>query len=177
MLGAPVIVIPPAGAVISIEDARTLLRVDGVDLDAEIRLQAAVAEDDIEAVTGLRLINQRVKVLADAFADLARLNVGPIRAVVSIAYRESGGGSALVPEENYELFGAPLEQGVRLVGGASWPAAAAGSIEISLDVGYGATGSEVEPKLQWAAMALLRASFTGTPADIENLIANHRIWL
>lgn len=182
MLSAPVVITPPAGAVIASDEAKAFLRVDGTALDTEIALQIAAAVADLEARTGARLLDQVVEVTADCFAELEHLRVAPIEAVTSITYRDSEGEEQILAAEAYELFGAPFEQGIRGVFGGTWPATdgRSGAIIVRLEVGYGATAADVTaaaPQLRLAAFALLRARFEGTEADIDSLIANHRFWL
>lgn len=176
MLSAPVTVTPPAGELIPLAEAKAFLRVDGNELDAEIGLMAAAAVEDIEELTGVRCLHQRVRVGAGSFADLAHLRVGPIRAIVSISYRDHTGLDQLLAADLYELFGAPLEQAVRTTG-QPWPAAAPSSIEIVLEVGYGPAAADVPAKLRYAAFASLRGKFEDVAVDIEPLITNFRFWL
>jgi uncharacterized phiE125 gp8 family phage protein len=178
LLGAPVLVTAPTAELITIDQAKAFLRVDGHEQDVEIGMLAAAAVGDVEDDTGLRLLNQTVKVTADSFEDLAHLRVGPVRAIASISYRDAGGNDQVLAPERFELFGGPFEQGVRAVG-SSWPAIGAGGalIEVGLDVGYGDTAAEVPAKLRFAAFAKLRGKFEDVEVDVEPLIANHRFWL
>lgn len=178
MFGAPITVTPPAGELIALDRAKSFLRVDGTELDVEIGMVAAAAVQDLEDMTGLRLLNQRVSVTADGFADLARFQVGPIRAIASIAYRDPAGTEQLLAAERYALAGAALEQGATPVGGP-WPATRAEprAITVTLDVGYGAAEADVPAKLKFAAFALMRAKYEQEAVDVGPLIANHRFWL
>lgn len=178
MLGAPVTLVAPAGEVITLAQAKTFLRMDGAEQDLEIGIMAAAAVEDVEEQTGLRLLNQTVKVGADRFEDLAHFRVGPIRSVTSIAYRDVAGADQVLAPNRYELFGAPFEQGIRSTGQA-WPAAAAGDgmIQVTLEVGHGALAEDVPAKLRLAAFALLRGKFEDVEVNIEPLITNARFWL
>ena len=176
MLGAPVTVTPPAGELISAESAKSYLRVDGNALNDEVDLLRAAAVTDVEQLTGLRLLNQTVEVTADCFDDLEQLRVGPVRTVTEIAYRDSAGDDQVVAAENFELFGAPLEQGIRLVGDASWPVAERGSIVLTLEVGYGLTAADVPAPLRFAAYAALRGKFDDRDVDLACLVTNFRFW-
>jgi uncharacterized phiE125 gp8 family phage protein len=176
MFGAPFTITPPVGELISIESARSYLRVDGAGMDDELDMIRAAAVDDVEQLTGLRLLDQTVEVIADRFADLATLRVGPVRTVTEIAYRDSAGDDQVVAAEDYELFGAPLEQGIRLAGEASWPTAEAGSIVLTLEVGYGPAADDVPAPLRYAAYAVLRGKFEDRKVDLACLVTNFRFW-
>jgi uncharacterized phiE125 gp8 family phage protein len=175
MLGAPVTITPPTGELIPIESARSYLRVDGDAFDDELGMLSAASVQDLEEMTGLRLLNQTLTVVADTFEDLAQLRVGPVRSVTSIAYEDWLGGEHIVPADSYRLSGAALEQGILPIG--SWPVAAEGSIVLTLEVGYGALAADVPAKLRYAAYALLRGKHEEQPVDVEPLIANSRFWL
>jgi len=178
MLGAATTIIPPEGELIAAEAAKSFLRIDGSELDSEIALTLAAAIEDLEALTGTRLLNQTIEFTADSFAELARLRVGPVREIVSITYRDNAGVGQALAAERYELFGAKLEQGIRPAGTSAWPATKAGEgmIIVRLEVGYGAAG-DVPAKLRFAALALLRGKYEDREVDVEPLIANDRIWL
>ncbi|HEX8585056.1 MAG TPA: hypothetical protein VF680_11665 [Allosphingosinicella sp.] len=179
MFGSPLTITPAAGELIPLPQAKGFVRVDGDELDEELKLFAAAAAQDVEDQTGLRLLNQRVQVSADRFADLEHFRVGPIRAVASIRYRDGAGVEQLLDADRYELQGAPLEQGLRLSPGHNWPTASAvkGAITVVLDVGYGEAAEEVPAKLRLAAYALFRGRFDDAPVDVSALVADYRFWL
>lgn len=178
MLGSPVTITPPAAELITTAQAKSFLRIDGDDLDFEVGMMTNAAITDLEAITSVRLLDQTVEMSADCFADLAHLRIGPVTEIASIKYRDVNNGEQTVAAELYELVGAPLEQGVRLIEG-SWPTTRSGRapITIRLDVGYGADAADVPDALKFAAFALLRGKAEGASVDISALIANHRIWL
>ncbi|EPR09876.1 hypothetical protein M527_07040 [Sphingobium indicum IP26] len=177
MLSAPIVITPPTADVIDLEEVKLFLRYDGTELDGEIadHVRAAVAE--IERTTATRLADQVVEVRCDRFADLSHLQVGPVSAIVSIAYEDPGGVATTLAADAYELVGAGLEMGVRPAFGYSWPAtrAAAGVIAVRLQVGYAADALPATLKL--ALKMLVRSKFDGTPFDLFEATVNDRIWL
>jgi uncharacterized phiE125 gp8 family phage protein len=179
MLGSAVTVTPPAGELIPLEQAKSFVRVEGTELDAEIGMMAAAAGTELEKRTGLRLLNQQVKVTADRFADLDRFRVGPVREIASISYRDQAGAEQVLAAELYELFGGYLEQGARPAFGESWPTPAQceAAIAVTLDVGFGEAAADVPPHLRLAAYALFRGKFDGDEVDVDQLIVNDRFLL
>lgn len=175
MLGAPVTTIPPTGELITLDSAKSFLRIDGDTTDIEVEMLRDAAIGQLEQLTGLRLLSQTVAVRADQFADLAHFRVGPIAAVTSIAYVDAAGDGQVMATEDYELFGAPLEQGIALT--AALPTARSGSIVVTLEVGYGESASDVPATLRYAVFALMREKFEGEPVDLDPLINDHRFWL
>ena len=179
MLGAPVTVTPPTASLISTEQAMTFLRIDGEILDAEVELMVAAAIGELELTTGLRLLNQVVRVTADSFNDLLRFRVGPVRSIASVAYRDTTGAEQVLAPASYELFGSPFEQGLQTAIGHSWPAVLSRSsaINVTLNVGYGDTPEAVPAHLRLAAFSILRGRHDGAEVNVESLIANDRFWL
>jgi len=191
MWAAPILLSPPASEPVSLAEAKQFLRIDEGDtsFDSELGGFIAAAREQIEAITGTRLVEQAVELRADGFADLARLPIGPVIAASAIVYDDSAGVEQEVDAENYELFGSNLEQGIRPVFGATWPVGAvrAGAVRVAATVGYNTV-----PKPIWTAILLMigdmfafrETAVTGTvaykiptSASVENLLANYRIWL
>jgi uncharacterized phiE125 gp8 family phage protein len=174
---APIVITPPAVEPIERSAAKQFLRIDDVDQDLEVDMMIAAARGDLEDATGQRLINQTVKVLADSFAELEHLQVGPVQAITGVTYEDVAGTTQTLDPATYEVFGAGLECGVRRKVGASWPTARAakGAIAVTLTVGYGADGSAVPQNLIFAIYALLRGKVDDVPVSIDTLIVNDRI--
>lgn len=175
MLGTPVTTIAPTGELIPIASARSFLRIDDLTLDAEVAMLRDAAIDQVEKMTGLRLLSQTVEVTADRFADLAHFRVGPISSVASIAYVDGAGAAQVVPAPDYSLVGAPLEQGIKAA--TIFPAARLGSIVVTLVVGYGINAADVPAALRHAAFAIMREKFECEPVDLGPLINAYRFWL
>lgn len=175
MLSAPVLIVAPTTKLISLQDARTYLRIDEGSLDTELEGYIASATSMIESMTSTRLALQTVEILADRFADLARLPIGPVQSVVSIQYQDVRGEAAELDDDVFELFGAHLERGIRLKVGQSWPAARAvtGAIAVRLVVGY----TTLPGHLKRALLDSIRQQFDGTPVDLFTATVNDRIWL
>lgn len=177
MWSSPIVVVPPAAEPISIDEAKSFLRVDGDDLDMEVGRYAAGARASIESTTSTRMMPQTVVVMADKFADLARLPIGPVTKVVSVSYLDAGRSEQLLAPGTYELFGAGLEKGIRTAKNVTWPTIAnvAGAVTVQLEVGY--PDGEIPGDVVLALYGALRAKAEGTAADYDDLIYNHRIWL
>lgn len=178
MLAAPVTVTPPSVEPIALPDARAFVGAAGTALDDRLTPAIGMTRAALESTTGLRLIDQVVEVGADSFADLARLNVGPVKAVSSITYRDTTGATQTLDPAAYELRGAGLDRGIRSAIGTAWPTVdgRGGAITARLSVGFGAVPAAVPRELNWAMLALIRAGIDDAPTNIEPLIANWRIY-
>ncbi len=178
MTGAPILVTPPACEPIELADARDFIGVEGTALDTRLDAATGMARGALEAMTGLRLINQTVDLIADGFADLGRLAIGPVRSVTHIKYRDACGVEQTLAGNNYELTGGGIERGVRRAFGKSWPAIdpRPGAVTIRLEVGFGAAPTDMPRDLSWALLVLIRAGIDDQAADVGHLIGNWRIY-
>lgn len=168
-----------ATTAVSLETVKQFLKVDGEDQDAEIELTIAAAQADLEATTGLKLIDQSFLVTVDSFSELDHLQVGPVTAIEEIAYDDAAGTEQLLAANVYELFGSGLDRGVRPAFGQSWPTVrpARAAVRAKLRVGYGPDVRSVPTNLRHALLALIRGKLEDRSVDIEPLIVNTRIWL
>lgn len=174
MLGAPIVVTPPEGDIIEPAKMRLFLRIDGTDLDDEIPGYVAAVAGDIERMTSTRFQEQIVEIHADSFADLLSLNIGPVKGIVSVQYRDRGGAEVTIDAGSYELIGSGLAMGIRPVPGASWPTRWPADVRVRLQVGY---GEDLPPALSLALKEAVRARFDGTAYDLFAATVNDRIWL
>lgn len=176
MFSAPTLLVAPAAEPITLDQARDYLRADGNALDEEIGMLLVAARTEVEQATGQRLVAQTVQVLADSFADLAHIDVGPVNQVLAIRYQDRAGAEQLLDPTAYELFGAGIDRGVRPVAGTVWPQPrdADQVIAVDLAIGYPDVAS-VPQKLRFAVFAVLRARFEGRDPSIDALIVNERI--
>ena len=177
MISAPIIITPPTGDVVDLQAVKLFLRADGSALDDEIRTYMRAVVADIERMTATRLARQVVELRADSFDDLSHLSVGPVVSIVSIVYQDVEGASQTLADDNYELFGAALANGIRPKFGKAWPIARAvsGAVRVQLDIGYDA--DTLPANLDLALKMAVRSKFDGTPYDLFAATINDRIWL
>lgn len=102
----PVRVAASAALPISVEDVKTALRVDGDDVDGEIERLIRAAVEHYEGwngVLGIAIAEQSWRQDYSRFSSVMFLDVGPVKAVSSIVYRDAQGQEFTVPEESYSL--------------------------------------------------------------------------
>ncbi|GAA3708483.1 hypothetical protein GCM10022268_17270 [Sphingomonas cynarae] len=174
MLSEPETVVPARGDALLHDKVKTYLRIDGTDLDFELTLMRQAAQDDLERITGLRLLNQVVRVRADSVQDLAHLTVGPARSLVAIGTVSTSGDLDPVDIAGFELTGVGLARGIRPIGAV--PAAfARRPIYADVKVGYADDGDKIPATLRLALFTLIRGRFEERPVEIEWLIHDFRI--
>lgn len=167
MFSAPVRVGAAPAEPVTLDQVKTFLRIDEPDLDTELELMIAAAREGLELQSGLRLIDQVVRVIAETPADLDHLTVGPVRDIIAI-------GTAPGAADAFELTGADLARGIRPVG--NWPAGLKhGPLAIDLAVGYGAAPGDVPATLRLAVLLLVRQRYDDRPADLDRLLVNYRL--
>lgn len=190
MWSAATLVAPPAEPAVDVDQVKEFVRVDGTDHDAQLAIFTAAAVDHIEKLCSIRLAPQQVELLADEWADLARLPIGPVTQIESVHYLDIAGVEQLLDDARYELAGADLAASIRLSVGSGWPSdvrGVSGAIRVTLTVGY----EELPPALLAAALyhasdifAFRETAVVGTvaakipmSATVEAMLGNYRIWL
>jgi len=185
---SPIVTAEPAAEPVSRAEALAFLRVTAGADDAQVDQFITDARQHVERVTGSRLITQTVELRAGSFADLSRLPTGPISAVASISYQDPQGNITALASDQYELFGAGLDFGIRAKVGVSWPSARAvdGSIVVTATAGYGDDGSKVPAPLKRAMLFLMSQWYDNrgivverqpfeVPHTVMDLLTNFRI--
>lgn len=192
MWSAPTLVTPPASPPIALAAVKEFVRIDADtdDFDTQLEDFAATAVEQIEAECNIRLAPQTVALLADEWADLSLLPIGPATSIESIHYLDGDGAEQLLDPGSYEMAGAGLAVGIRPSFGAAWPnyvRPVAGAIRVTAIVGY----PELPRPVHAAALyftgdlfAFRETSVVGTAAGkipmsatVERFLVNHRIWL
>lgn len=191
MWSAPVTLTQPATEPVSIDEVKEFLVIEAEEVlyDQQLARFITAARMQAEAVTGTRLVPQTVRIGASEWYDLEQLPIGPVRSVTSIAYDDTAGTEQLLAAGNWDLVGAGLQSSVRRSFGAAWPATLRrqDAIRVTLEVGY----DQVPGPLATAILIMVAdlyaqresfvvgtiASKVPTSMQVENLLANYRIWL
>lgn len=184
----PVRATPPSGELVSIDEAKAHLRVDGSDEDGLITALVAAATAYVDGYCGIlgrAVLQQRWEWSIEAFpaSDRIRLPLGDLIAspAPEIAYYDSANVA-----QSFTAFTAMTDAiGPMLVldDGAIWPGTAIrpDAVTISWDCGYGAAASDVPADIILAIKMLVahwyanREAVTGT--DMADLPFGSRMLL
>jgi uncharacterized phiE125 gp8 family phage protein len=192
MWSAATLVTPPVSPPIELAAVKEFVRIDADTDDFDVQLAdfAAIAVEQIESECNIRLAPQTVALLADDWADLQLLPIGPVTSIESIHYLDGTGAEQLLDAGAYEMAGAALEVGIRPSFGAAWPGSlrrVAGAIRVTAIVGYPVLPRPVHAAaLYFTAdlFAFRETAVVGTVAGkipmsttVERFLVNHRIWL
>lgn len=187
-----VTVAEPTEEPVSIEQVKEFVSIeaDVDEFDALLGSFIEAARGHVEAVTGTRLVEQTIDLLADEWSDLATLPIAPIMDIVSIGYDDAQGVGQTLDPDGYELTGAGFERGIRTKVGHGWPHGirrAAGAIRVRLTVGYRSLPAPIKAALLLMVsdqFAFRESGVMGTVTSemkssmrVDALLGNYRIWL
>lgn len=121
------LVTPPSGDVVTLEEAKIHLRVDGSEEDDYISSLIAASVGMTEEVLRRKLLTQTWEVSLTSFSDVIALPWPPVQSVVSIKYTDSNGDEKTLDSSEYYAFFSQFHAEIepRL----TWP-------EVSRDVPY-----------------------------------------
>lgn len=175
-----VFVVTPPDPVVSLEEAKVHLRVDGSDEDALILGYIAAATGHIDGPDGWlgRAIGiQTLEMREDVFRDCMRLQYGPIVDIQSVKYLDGAGVEATVAEADYEVRGWLIGSSF----GKRWPSVLSQpeSVRIQYRAGY-----ETLPPAIRAAILLMvgdlyekrETTAVQMSTTVENLLASFRVY-
>jgi len=176
----------PAVEPLSLDEARSFLRVEHHDDDEVIAALTAGARIHVEVQTRRALITQSWRLSADAWPESGRIAVrpGPLQALTGARIRDGEGDAQAI-----DLQAFVLDIGGSALVFAPWalpaPGRIAAGIELDVTVGYGDTANDVPEPLRQAIRLLIahwyenRGSVAGgttpLPAAVASLIASYRM--
>lgn len=183
MLLIPVLVTPPAGKPVSLDEAKDQLRVDYPDKDVMIQglIDAAVSHlDGYSGLLGRCLVTQTWRQLADRW-DRFRLPF-PDVTDLEISYLDTAGGTVVVPTSDYRIVA--WHPALTVSFGSAWSAPSLyanghPAITLTMTCGYGAAAA-VPAAIKRAILIHVAAMFDELPDEqwrraYDDLIAPFRV--
>lgn len=188
-----VVVDPPEGPIISLEMAKSHLRVDHDDDDELIASLVAAAMKHVDGPDGWlgrALLTQTLEARFSAFCDELSLPYPPIVEVESVMYDDSDGVEQTVDADLYRVVGLPRLPRLEIVYGESWPTSRDQSeaIRVRYIAGYGDEPDDVPEPIRHGLLLLVGhlyehreevivgTSAVAMPAASEALLMPYRIW-
>lgn len=148
----------PVNEPITVDEAKTHLRVDGSDEDALITSLIMTSRLHVEAALGLALITQSWTLLQDEWPRDGRVEIPlqPLQAVTEIRTRAHDDTLTVIDAATYvvDIAGKPP----RVVpNGAGWPAPGkpVNGIEVDFTAGYGLNAADVPSPIRQALLMLV----------------------
>jgi len=178
-------VVTPPTAVVSWEEAKQHLRLDGDEQQPYVEALIGAATGWIDGPGGWlgRAIGSQVLELVDCAFGNNALPYQPVIDIVSVVYLDTGRNAVTMPSNQYRLL---LNGSMAPSPDASWPSVASDSeaVKIRYQAGY----ATVPPAIKQAIMLLIGHWFTnretvvvGTivaqvPFAVEALLSTYRVW-
>lgn len=182
----PLLISAPASEPLSLQEARSWLRVDTADEDQLIQSLIVSARLAVEAATNRLLITQQWRLLLDGWPGDLTLNLplAPVRQVVRITVADAAGGVVTVQATQYRLDGSLDFARLVLSPPLPNPGVSVSGVSIDLTVGYGDAAAVPEP-LRLAMRHLIALWFANRgdgdgahgrlPLSVQSLLAPYRI--
>lgn len=142
---------PPQDRAVTLEEARQQLRLDSHDEDMLLAVHLDAAQAELERLADLRLCEQSLAMVLEAWADEITVPVRPVT-IAAITYTSTGGATVTLPEADYVARARHGFLRIRPAAGKSWPLLAPdGQIIATLSAGF----AEGHPDLAIARAAIL----------------------
>jgi len=179
---------PPVAEPLSVADAKSFLRVEHSDDDAIIASLISAARNHVEALTRSGLITQTWRLVLDRWPDGGRIRprIGPLRALTAARVFNAAGEASAIDTEIFVI-----DKAAWAIASPSWslpvPGRSVAGIELDLQVGFGAAGSDVPPVLLQAIRTLVAhwyenrgliaigQSVAMMPASVNAMISSYRV--
>ncbi len=148
--------IPPGAEPVTLAEAKANLRLDHDSEDDLIAGLIRAASEEVEATTGVAMIDQGWRLAVDALPPSGTLLLrrGPVKEIASVTIYGADGEASLVPPEDYEadLVSTPARlhfnvrpERMRTMNG----------IEVDFVAGHGEAGTDVPDLLKRAVLTLV----------------------
>jgi uncharacterized phiE125 gp8 family phage protein len=142
-------------SVITLDEAKTYLRVDSADDNALITTLISVAEDCVEKETRRTLLTQTFELVYDDVGASIEIIKSPLQEVSKIEVIDDAGNKTLVSDALYDVDISGIRGRVQLRSGCSWPDHRGfASFIITVKAGYG-LAADVPSALRQAALIAL----------------------
>lgn len=157
----PVLIDGPTVEPLTLAEAKTWLRVDGVDEDELIRALIVAARLTVEAEARRLLMDQTWRILLDVWPAFERLAlpIAPASSVLAARVFDAAGLPSLVEQGFLELDPASDPPCLVIVAPPPAPGQARGGIEIDVKAGYGPAPTDVPEPLRLAIRLLVARWF------------------
>lgn len=185
----------PVELPVDLRAAKLALRIDGDELDPQIKLWIKGIAADLEHETGQCLMEQEWEVRLPCFPGVEYWQLAapaprsmavpielphPVMSVTEVAYIDATGADRVLAEGQFRLNKARYTSTLTPARGGSWPATAEdeAAVKIKVVCGYGSTPAATPEQLQLYILAKLREQFDGSdkPASpyTERLLDGYR---
>lgn len=170
----------PSVDVITLQEAKEHLRVDGTAEDTLIGLQIKAATRFCEGLCDRAFIEQEHRLSLDAFPSIAVKRgqvIIPISRLISveeISYVDADGASQTLDVSEYQVDDQSEPGVIAPAPGTSWPSTQAdrlNAVQVRFNAGYGATAADVDPLAVQAVKIVLGHLYENRETEITGTIS------
>lgn len=184
----------PAAAIVTVDEAKAHLRVDGTDDDSYITALVAKATQAAERYCDRAFIHQDWALALDAFPACGRMikvPLPPLVAVTRLSYVDGAGADQVLAPADYQMS----RRSPAIIApapGKSWPATQAGRLDavtVEFTAGYGDAASDVPAPIHHAILLLVAHWYENRepvvtditralelPFSVDSLLSPYRVW-
>ncbi|TAM94892.1 MAG: hypothetical protein EPN45_23770 [Rhizobiaceae bacterium] len=180
--------VAPTVEPVSLDDAKTHLRVTHDSEDDLIAGLIRAARDEVEAQTGLALITQSWRLTRDCWPRGGRIALlrNPVGQILSVTTYDDSGAASVIDPSTYQVD-ADAHPARLLLGASPGALRVMNGLEVDFTAGFGDTADVVPDRLKRAILLLVahwyefRADYGAAdqpvsfPADFERLVAGYRL--
>jgi len=160
-------------SVITLDEAKNYLRVDGADDNALITAFIEAAKDQVEKFTSRTLLTQTFELIYDAVGDSIEIVKSPLQEVTKIETISDAGVKTEVSSSTYVVDISGSRGRVRLKDGCVWPTHRGfASFIITAKAGYGENAIDVPVLLRTAVFIALAIIYQERGAIDEGKIVS-----
>jgi uncharacterized phiE125 gp8 family phage protein len=142
--------------IITLDEAKNYLRVDGADDNALITAFIEAAKDQVEKFTSRTLLTQTFELIYDSVGDSIEIVKSPLQEVTKIETISDAGVKTEVSSSIYDVDISGSRGRVQLRDGCVWPTHRGfASFIITVKAGYGENATDVPVLLRTAAFIAL----------------------
>lgn len=177
------VVSPPAEEPVSLAEAKAHLHLHHAAFDDDVKAAITAAREHIERSLGYAIVEQERRATLDSFADVIKLDGGPIT-VTGVTYIDANGVQQTLASEAYHADTSGGGARLRPAYGTTWPATR-GPAAVSVTFAAGHEASKVPASLKAAIKLLVgdldqnreAATITqGITARVENATFAALLW-
>ncbi|MGN6583714.1 MAG: head-tail connector protein [Rhizobiaceae bacterium] len=180
--------VAPAVEPVSLDEAKTHLRISHDSEDDLIAGLIRAARDEVEAQTGLALITQSWRLTRDCWPRGGRIALfrNPVSQILSVTTYDDSGAASVIDPSTYQVD-TDARPARLLLGTSPGALRVMNGLEVDFTAGYGDTADAVPDRLKRAILLLVahwyefRADYgvadqpVSIPADFERLVAGYRL--
>lgn len=179
------LVAPPQTLAVSLEEAKSQLRIDGNDMDALVEAWVDGITEHAEHYTGRSFINQTWRVTLDRFPEAIKLYHPPVSSVVQLKFYDKDGVLRTLHPADYELDNASEPGYIVPAVGVQWPESQdrINAVIVEFVCGYGETHASMPKGIKTYIIAKLVEQFDASvkldkigESFIDRLLDRYKIW-